>query len=257
MRIGQKIKEEKIGALSHSSGVITLAPSTVNIGGLQIDTDSLNRTIATDVTMTANSLYMIYAVLSGGVPVLRISSNVNSIGPAGFTSWKLVGAFYANGETSVAFGSFVNLEGVPTTNWKNYVPTGAWTTFTTYTGRWRRVADSVEIDVVLNFSGAPGGPANLTINMPTNLVIDSAKLASSSNARETLGSATILDSGARVYLGNVTYATTTTVEFTQSESGGSGQITTTAPITFGASDAIGGRFTVPIVNFSNIQLKDL
>jgi hypothetical protein len=106
MRIGQRIKQEKIGAISHSVGIVTLQPSILNIGGLQVETDVLSRTITSDVTLTANNLYMVYVVLSAGVPVIRISTNVNSIGPAGFSSWKLVGAFYTN--PSALFNAFVS-----------------------------------------------------------------------------------------------------------------------------------------------------
>lgn len=113
--MGQILQQDKIGALSHSAGIITLAPSVLTIGGQQYSTSSLNRTIATDITMTANSRYQIFAVLISGVVNLRISVNQNSVGPAGFTNWKLVGSFYANGMSPVAFGSFVNIKGVPKT----------------------------------------------------------------------------------------------------------------------------------------------
>ena len=118
--MGQILQADSIGALSHSSGVITLASSRLTIGGQQYSTSALNRTISTDVTLTSNTLYMIYVAVSGGVPVLRISSNVNSTGPAGFTAWKLVGAFFASGGNSfngntVEFGTFVTIEGVPKT----------------------------------------------------------------------------------------------------------------------------------------------
>jgi len=113
--MGQKLREDKIGTLSHNAGVIGLTNSYVTIGGQQYATGALSRTISTDVTMTANSLYMIYAVLVSGVPVLRISSNVNSAGPAGFNVWKLVGAFYATAATTPAWGSFVTIDGVPST----------------------------------------------------------------------------------------------------------------------------------------------
>jgi hypothetical protein len=123
MRIGQRIKNEKIGSLSHGGGIISLTASTVNVGGLQIDTDTLSRTISSDVTLVANTLYMIYVVLSSGTPTMRISTNVNSVGPAGFSSWKLVGAFYSNGITgSIAFGSFVNIDGAPATTNIPYTP---------------------------------------------------------------------------------------------------------------------------------------
>lgn len=102
--MGQILQADSIGALSHSSGVITLAASRLTIGGQQYVTSSLNRTISTDVTMTANTRYQIFAVVSGGVVSLRISTNENSVGPSGFSSWKLVGSFQSN-RLSV-FGSF-------------------------------------------------------------------------------------------------------------------------------------------------------
>ena len=112
--MGSFLGEEKIGALSHLGGVITLQPSTVRVGGRMIRAGALSRTIATDVTLTANSLYMIFLVLVGGSPQLRISSNFNSVGPSGFAGWGLVGGFYSNGSST--FGSFIaDISGVPRT----------------------------------------------------------------------------------------------------------------------------------------------
>lgn len=115
--MGQKLREDKIGALSHSSGVITLtssnaSPSWLTIGGQQYKLTS-NRTLALPA-LTANTLYMVYAVQTGGVVSLVQSTNVNSVGPAGYASWKLVGAYYSNNLVSVSFGGFITIEGVPT-----------------------------------------------------------------------------------------------------------------------------------------------
>jgi hypothetical protein len=121
--MGQILKKDKIGALSHNAGIITLPASTLTIGGQQYVTSSLTRTIATDVTMAANTRYQIYAVVSGGVVVLRVSSNENSVGPSGFTAWKLAGSFMANGMSPVAFGSFLNVSGIPKSDEIQYIPT--------------------------------------------------------------------------------------------------------------------------------------
>jgi hypothetical protein len=113
--MGQKLQNDKIGTLSQSSGIITMAatsssPSYLSIGGQQYQvTASLSRTITTDVTLTAKNLYHIYAVVSGGVVDLRISANVNSVGPSGFTSWLLIGAFYST--SSSTFDNFINKTG--------------------------------------------------------------------------------------------------------------------------------------------------
>lgn len=101
---------EKIAAISHSAGDINLASgSLITIGGQQYSPGALTRTISLDVTLTARNAYMVYAVVSGGVVSLRISTNINSVGPAGFTAWKLVGAFYT--DASAAFDSFVSKTG--------------------------------------------------------------------------------------------------------------------------------------------------
>lgn len=108
--MGQKLREDKLGTLSHSSGIITMAASTsspawLTIGGQQYKvTSNLARTITSDVTLSANSNYYVYAVSVSGAPQLRISTNANSVGPAGFSSWRMVGNFLSNG--SSAFGGF-------------------------------------------------------------------------------------------------------------------------------------------------------
>jgi hypothetical protein len=98
--------------MSHSAGTIV---ATFQNGS------SLSRLISADVTLVANTLYMVYLVASGGTAALRISTNVNSVGPAGFTSWTLVGAFYSNG--ALSFGSMVTITGVPTSEEISYNPT--------------------------------------------------------------------------------------------------------------------------------------
>lgn len=104
--MGQILVPDKIGIVSHSSGVVSLAASTLSIGGQQYRTGALSRTISTDVTLVANTRYRIFAVVSGGVVALRVSTNTNSVGPAGFLSWKLVESF--NTDASAAFSSFGN-----------------------------------------------------------------------------------------------------------------------------------------------------
>jgi hypothetical protein len=101
----QKLQNDTIGALAQNSGSISLAPSVLTIGGQQyITTATLFLTVG---TLTANALYLIYAVASVGVVSLVSSLNVNSVGPATYTSWKLVGAFYTN--ASGTFDSLTDL----------------------------------------------------------------------------------------------------------------------------------------------------
>lgn len=186
--MGQKFRDDKIGTLSHSGGNIVMSASTSNpayitIGGQQWKvTSSLTRSIATDVTMSANSLYMVYAVRNGGNTELRISSNVNSVGPSGFTSWKLIGAFYSNGLVSVAFGSFVSIDGRPVSSaWAVDPQMGSTqssgTLMTTGTGgdaqcRAQRDGDKVRLYYYIGrgTSGGTTGTGNpYLFPLPTNL----------------------------------------------------------------------------------------
>lgn len=169
MRIGQKIKDESISTLTHSAGIISLAPSVVNIGGVQVDTDALSRTISSDVTLVANTRYMIYVVLLTGAPVIRISTNVNSVGPVGFTSWKLVGAFYSNGITgSIAFGSFVNIEGAPETTNIPYTPiTTALGAVSAINMTWKR--EGSHSLIVGRFTNGTVDGTQANVGLPTNL----------------------------------------------------------------------------------------
>lgn len=192
--MGQKLRDDKIGTLSHNAGVISLTSSWLTIGGQQYNPSSLSRIISTDVTMAANTLYMIYAVLSAGVPELRISTNVNSVGPAGFVAWKLVGAFYANGNSSVGFGSFVNIEGSPET----YQAVSFLPTFTTdtgtmtnsvLTGTYMRRGQFIKCFWRLEYSGATGTWTVLNAFVPNNILLDSTSLPATVVAGEkSLGS---------------------------------------------------------------------
>lgn len=63
--------------------------------------------------LVANTLYYLYILPNG---TMVFSTSANSIGPAGQSAWTLIGAFYANGLAIVGFGTFVNIEGPPSTS---------------------------------------------------------------------------------------------------------------------------------------------
>lgn len=113
--MGQIIGSDKIAIPSHSSGTITLPPSLLTLGGRQYRTSQLTRLISADVTLTANTLYFVYGVNVSSVPALRISLQAPSVYKLSNPTAKLVAAFYSNGLGSVEFGSFVTIDGVPTT----------------------------------------------------------------------------------------------------------------------------------------------
>lgn len=83
---------DKIGALSESGGSLFLSPSTLTIGGQQYRTTSTISIMLS--SLTANRRYQVFAVINSGNVELVTSLNNNDVGPAGYTAWKLVGAFY-------------------------------------------------------------------------------------------------------------------------------------------------------------------
>ena len=63
------------------------------------------------------------------------------------------------------------------TDWVSYTPSGTWTTNTTYTGRWRRVGDTAEVDIGLTLSGAPNATTLYVNFLPPGLAIDTSKMS--------------------------------------------------------------------------------
>jgi len=107
--MGQILFTDKIGQLTYSNPNVNMlssisSPSYITIGGQQY-TVTANLSVSTG-SLTANNLYFVYAVQTAGVVSLAVSTNVNSIGPAGFASWKLIGAFYS--DASSIFNAFVS-----------------------------------------------------------------------------------------------------------------------------------------------------
>lgn len=89
-------------SLTHSAGTITAVINGVSY--------SVNLT-----GLTANTLYFLYLRINSGTAQLFFVTTVPSTYRVSFPEAILVGAFYSNGLTSVAFGSFINIEGIPST----------------------------------------------------------------------------------------------------------------------------------------------
>ena len=285
--MGQVLKRDKIGAISEAAGDITLQASIVTIGGQQYTTGILSRTIATDVTLVANTRYQIYAVISAGVVVLRVSINENSVGPAGFNGWGLVGSMYASGAAtfgafvtitgiptsgifratgavSPVFGSLINLQGAPTTNLIDFTPTGSFVTNATYAGKYKQDGDYAIFDYYVATSAGTDA-VTLSMNLPTNLVIDTSKLADSSPLTTFIldSNGSIHDSGAVLWgAAHARYQTTTSFDVAYSWNQSttlvsSDYVTNVAPMTWTTNDEGSLRVRLPIVGWNNTPIEDL
>lgn len=152
--------------------------------------------------------------------------------------------------------------GVPVTDWTSFTPTSAWSSNVTHTGFYRRVGDSAEIQVKI---GATGGTtaASLTVNMPTGLVIDTTKLASTTGTQSsTLGTGVFDDASTGEVSLLVRYASTTTVSVVYLQVTSADDLisyntfSNTSPATIANGDSVILNFRVPIVGWSsNVEIS--
>jgi hypothetical protein len=231
--------EDYIPALVQVNSTSIKLPSGghITLGGKQYHLTS--DIFATLPTLAACTLYMVYFV-NGGSPSLVVSTNVNSVGPAGYSTFKLVGAFYANGLTSVGFGSFVNLNGTPTTKWMGYTPsiTSLSGTVVNYTTNfnYRRTGSTVYIKGEVSFTGASGTWVQFRFSPPVATVITPAEGA--------VGFWNTLDAGVLNYgLGYVWEVGNGTLGLRTQSDGGTNRLTgtetsSTSPFTFSTGDFI-------------------
>lgn len=143
------------------------------------------------------------------------------------------------------------------TSWASATVTGSFTTNTSYSCKSRQVGDSKEYMVVVTFSGAPNS-TNFTLTLPSGDTIDTTKLpdttsSDGSNLGPVLGNGELMDTGNQSWgTCAVAYFSSTQVTmYSASESPvGNGKtkiIAQDTPFTFGNTDKISLRFTVPIV----------
>lgn len=132
--------------------------------------------------------------------------------------------------------------------WTAYTPTGAWVANTTYTGFWKRIGDSICLDVKVAASGAPTS-ATLTVGTPSGVLFDTAKLTQADNNKH-LGVATLWDnSTTTVYTAFPVYNSTSTLVVNIQDDAAAGviegAITQANPLTIAANDYVAIR-TEPI-----------
>jgi len=88
------------------------------------------------------------------------------------------------------------------TSWVSYTPTGAYSTNVTYSGKWRRVGDTMEIRVMLEFTGVASG--TMGVSIPSGYSVDLNKLArSSTNTKNKIGEFQYDAAGSYYYQGTV------------------------------------------------------
>lgn len=162
--------------------------------------------------------------------------------------------------SDVIVGPGIQPQGVVVSEWRSFTPTGTWSTNTTYTGRFRRVGDTMDVQVKIATAGAPTS-ATLTVNMPTGFTIDTTKVVNTdmetTNPQNvSLGNFTTVDYGNQTYQGFVAYIGSTSAvglyigNAASTYLVSSGVVTQAVPFTYGANDNLTIMFRVPIAEWS-------
>jgi hypothetical protein len=158
---------------------------------------------------------------------------------------------------NVRVGKPVRTQGTPVTDWVSYTPDFvgssnglAWSNATT-TGRWRRVGDSMQIQVATTFSGAPGtGTGSFRWGIPSFAIVDTAKIPNGGSSNYTsLGTVNAIDTGTAFKDAHVLFAGTTQVAVIQD--GDVDSWGPTRPFTWASGDGLGMQFFVPIAGWSS------
>jgi len=129
-----------------------------------------------DIGALANeTLYFVYAVISGGAVGLVASLNQGDAGPAGFLAYKMVGGFVTDSsaqiQTNAYFSSLVPLK----TKGSIEIGPSAVTNFANTLVIMRTIIISdafIRVSGNLILSGSPGSPGNLSINLPDYAEVD-------------------------------------------------------------------------------------
>ncbi len=137
--------------------------------------------------------------------------------------------------------------------WADYTPTGAWTANTTFTGKWRRVGDSVECQVKAAITGTPT-TATFTASIPSGLTIDTAKMLSPSGGDNPMGVCELI-SAANAYNATVVYSTTTVVRLavirtSTADTHIAVSVSQAVPGTFANNDSLNLLFMAPVTGWA-------
>ena len=150
----------------------------------------------------------------------------------------------------LAIGTQNYPQGPPVTDWQSFTASGSWTTNTTYTGKYKRVGDTLQAQVFVLVSAAPNA-ANLTINLPPGLSIDTTKLAATYTNYLVVG-LTSAGHASTAYNFQTVYNNTTSVGILYQNSTTATQSTVSAtnPVSW-SSDILIVNFEVPVVGWGS------
>lgn len=182
-------------------------------------------------------------------------------------SYRLIGhvATTSSQAYSLAFdairvGPQVVSNGAVVTDWQSYTPTGSHTINTNYAGRWRRVGDSVELQVRVAYSGANSqGALQFTQSqiLPTGLSVDSNKVNLGVDIRLPVGGWAGVDSGVNGgWEGEVVMDAGFNFTLSYVTTAGQSVVSPSQPFAISAGDNFNLSIKAPIAGWSsNVQVS--
>ena len=225
-----------------ASQTLTSSANTVSAGNAQVSCwfmttatdyefaayDGTNKVVTQ--TIPASSVFqkitLNYALSSPGQLRARITSASNA-------AVLYVDDCFAGEADNVGNGNFA-------TDWSSYTPTTNITTNTTTSGKWRRVGDSVELELGIDWTGAPSAFSTARIDLPTGFTMDSNKLLSTGTSKEPICVGSLFDpaGGTTRYIVEGTYLDSDSVSLRYAATTGSivyqnADISNTAPFSIG------------------------
>lgn len=151
--------------------------------------------------------------------------------------------------------------GAVVTDWQSYTPTGSHTTNTSYAGRWRRVGDSVELQVRVAYSGANSQGGLLFTQsqiLPTGLSVDSNKVNLGVDIRLPVGGWAGVDSGVNGgWEGEVVMDSGFNFTLSYVTTAGQSVVSPSQPFAISAGDNFNLSIKAPIAGWSsNVQMSN-
>lgn len=146
--------------------------------------------------------------------------------------------------------------GAAMTDWVSYTPTGSWTTNTTYSGKWRRVGDTMEAQAAIALTGAPSA-TSLFLNLPAGYSIDTTKFSGTVRAPIGFGQGTAGGLGYTFQVDDPAFSTTQVEPTYQNTlTGAVTSINASNPVTWASGNTLNFTYRVPIAGWSsNVQMS--
>lgn len=133
--------------------------------------------------------------------------------------------------------------------WTSYTPSGAWSSNSTYVGKWKRDGANIICTGTITLSGAPNS-ATASVTVPSGLLIEHSDIPGALGSIAPLGTGNALDdSGLTVYTLSVNYLNSDAAHVWFREVASRGDVTQAVPFTWANQDILLFNFSAPIAGW--------